>query len=628
MKIDVNEVKQEAIKLKEKIKPSIWKKIITIIKIVVITFVSLSILILVVGKIVLSSEKLQNRIKLEAGKTLDKEIRFENISPALIGVKIKGLEISKAKTFDGSGSLIKIDRFVVKVDILPLLKKHISVGTFVLDGFSANFTRKKDGTFENLNIAHFQEAQKTTTAKATQKEKPEFTFGVDKVAIKNFNLYYKDEMLNLETRIKDLNVNSNYSALTNAFSNSMSLNLFFKNEMAEFDLPIRTKGTLKLTDDYQLRYLDAFIRVGDFLKADIENDFQKMDVLKVEDAEIIVSKLTSAFPFLKEYKLGGKISVDMKYYFETHQGKGDIVFEKITAFAQGYHIQDLSGTIKGEKRRFVSEDMSLTVNENTFSMPFTLRETPNDLNLDLQINSNLVMVDKLLVDSPKKDEKKSKDKDSKDSAKSKKSAYDKPVNIKISSDIKKLEGKKLTANGFDLNGDIKNINNLDKANGYMKFFLDTGILNVDELHSNGMLMKVIMMPIKILDTIKLIKIPDLKNLIYNSASGDFVFNDGVMTINNMDFLSKDLSNKTTGTVNFQTQQLDLLANTYLSELGKSEPIEVKITGSINDPKVNMNALSVVKGITKDNRVVEGAGDVTHKTVDELKKGLEKINIFK
>ncbi|MBT4008714.1 MAG: hypothetical protein HOF07_05585, partial [Elusimicrobiaceae bacterium] len=67
--------------------------------------------------------------------------------------------------------------------------------------------------------------------------------------------------------------------------------------------------------------------------------------------------------------------------------------------------------------------------------------------------------------------------------------------------------------------------------------------------------------------------------------------------------------------------------TYLSELGKSQPIEVAIKGTIDDPKVNMNALSVLKGITRDNSVMEGAGDVTHQVTDELKKGLGKINIF-
>ncbi len=626
MKINV---KEEAIKLKNKIKPSVWKKIITITKIVVITFISFAILILVVGKIVLSSEKLQTKIKLEASKAINKEIKFESISPTLIGIKLNGLEVSNGKTFDGSGSLIKIDGFVIKIDVLPLLRKHISVDTFVLDGFEADITRKKDGSFENLDLEYFQETQKTTTSKTVAKTKPEFTFSVDKVAIRNFNLDYKDEVLDIETKITDFNLNANYSVLTNSFSNSASLNLFFKDKMGEFNLPIRTKGSLKLSDEYELEYLDSFVRVSDFLTAEIETNLQKMDVLKIKDVEVSITKAYSQFPRLKEYRLGGKITADMKYYYQTHQGKGEIVFDKISAFAEGYNLQNLSGTITADKKKYFSKDMTLTVNDNTLQVPFTISETQYALNVDLQANSDLIMVDKLLVDSPKKSTKKTTTKKggSKASSANGELTYDKSINVKVSSDIKKIEGKKLSANGFSLNGDIKNANHLDRSNGYLKFNLGNGVLNAEEFYSNNAIVRIIMMPIKLLDTIKLIKIPNLKNLVYDSASGDFVFNNGIMTVNNSDFLSKKLSMKTSGIVNFKTEALDLLANTYLSELGKSEPIKVKITGNINNPSVKMDTLSVLKGITKDNRVVEGAGDVTNKAADELKKGLEKINIF-
>ncbi|MBT7283686.1 MAG: AsmA family protein [Elusimicrobiaceae bacterium] len=630
----MNEVKDKAVKVfedtKNKIKPSILKKIIKVVKILLITFVSLAILILVVGKIVLSSEKLQEKIKLEASNTIGKEIKFESISPTLIGIKLYGFELSKGKTFDGSGSLVKIARLVVKIDILPLLTRRISVDTFILDGFEADFARNKDGTFRDVDLKYYTDMQKKAASKPSAKEgekKKEFTFSVNQVAIKNFNLTFTDDMLGMKAKIIDLNLKANYSMLTNSFSNSASLNLFYKDKEGQFEFPLKTKGQLKLNDDYTLNNIDSFIKVGEFLTAGVEANLEKMDVVKINNVEVSLNKIATKFPRLKEYKLGGEITADMKYYIQTHQGKGKIVFDKVSAFAQGYNLQDLSGTIKGDKRKFVSEDMQLTVNDNTLHTPFTLQETPSSLSLDIQANSDLILVDKLLIDSPKKEAKKKSKKEDSKSSKDQEFVYNKIINFKVSSDIKKIEGKKLSASKFNLNGDITNVNHLDKANGYMKFSLGSGVLNAEEFYSNSAIVRIIMMPIKLLDTIKLIKIPDLKNLIYDSASGDFVFNNGVMTINNSDFLSKKLSMKTTGIVNFKTEALDLMANTYLSELGKSQPIEVAIKGTIDDPKVNMNALSVLKGITRDNSVMEGAGDVTHQVTDELKKGLGKINIF-
>ncbi|WP_424244783.1 AsmA protein [Elusimicrobium posterum] len=245
-------------------------------------------------------ERVKEMVTEYAKTTFDREVTFDDVSFRIIGVDLENFAISEKGTF-ANGTFAKAESLVIKVAIMPLLKKTLEIDTVGLVGFDANIIKNKDGSFNFSDLipedSSNAEPVKEESAPA-QESTGEMNFSVDMrdFYITNSGVSYIDKQAGFDAQIKEIHVKINNFNLTEAFDMDASMKLAYENpaEKMSVTVPVTSKFTINLQnfsfDDatVEIKKLAASLNGANF---DVTGDVKNFNNPQVNVA-LIASNIT------------------------------------------------------------------------------------------------------------------------------------------------------------------------------------------------------------------------------------------------------------------------------------------------------------------------------------------------
>lgn len=208
-------------------------------------------------------------------------------------------------------------------------------------------------------------------------------------------------------------------------------------------------------------------------------------------------------------------------------------------------------------------------------------------------------------------------------------------NVKANLKIGEISVPYMRANGLVLNADLTRVSSsMSQANGTASFALQPGaVTDIDTLLKGNKVVRFLLLPFGIINSVakKLnITLFDATSsarkgeIAFTGAEGDYVFNNGIMTINNTSFIS-DLTNlKGSGTIDFPADKLNMKVSA--SVLTKQTSMVIKIGGTLENPSGKLDVLntvgSVVGGLL-NYKTATGLATGTVKTAGHITGGAAK-----
>jgi AsmA protein len=166
------------------------KKFLKIAAIVIGFLVLLVIALSIFVKSYLSSDRLKPLILPRAEAMTGRKVQLDEINVSLFsGIVAKGLTV-KAK--DGQKDFVKIGRFVLTYQLLPLLKKQLVISKIEIDSPSVSITKERGGKYNFSDIMEKPSQRPPKTSAPEQKSLP-VSVVADRLVIRNANLAFVDE---------------------------------------------------------------------------------------------------------------------------------------------------------------------------------------------------------------------------------------------------------------------------------------------------------------------------------------------------------------------------------------------------------------------------------------------------
>ena len=170
---------------------------------------------------------------------------------------------------------------------------------------------------------------------------------------------------------------------------------------------------------------------------------------------------------------------------------------------------------------------------------------------------------------------------------------------------------------------------MKQANGRVNFELQQGaITDLDSFVKENKIVKILLLPFSLINKVssKLgVEIfpvqskEDKGKIKFTSGSGDYLFTDGMMTIEETSFISAISNMKAGGSLDFKTEALDMKVSATI--LTTQTPVVIKIGGTMSNPSgkldVASTAVSLVGGILNYKtpiKVVQSTGKTTQAVV--------------
>ncbi|AKL98621.1 AsmA family protein [Endomicrobium proavitum] len=122
------------------------KKLFKALAVLAGIFVVLAVIAIIVLKCVFTDEKIKGYVDKAAKEYIGREVKYENLSFNFIGVTLKNFAISENPDFS-KGTFGKVDKFIIKVRLKPLLKKEIRVKVIGVDGLDITVIKDKNNKY-------------------------------------------------------------------------------------------------------------------------------------------------------------------------------------------------------------------------------------------------------------------------------------------------------------------------------------------------------------------------------------------------------------------------------------------------------------------------------------------------
>ena len=230
---------------------------------------------LVALRIMFPPEKLKTMAVDYAKNNLQREISFDKISFNVIGVTLDNFALSENTSFQ-NGTFVKADKLVVKLALMPLLKKRVEIATVSVDGLDVNVIKNKNGSF---NFDTLIPASDSAAASADNNKNDSsglsFVLLADKIVLNNCNFTYKDLQTGMDTSINKLQV-----------------------EIREFDLDSPFDIKIKFTTEYSAAGLNMTVPVSISLRTFLAN-------LNLPEAYVTVNDISASYKMVKLQLKGG-----------------------------------------------------------------------------------------------------------------------------------------------------------------------------------------------------------------------------------------------------------------------------------------------------------------------------------
>ena len=230
---------------------------------------------LVALRIMFPPEKLKTMAVDYAKNNLQREISFDKISFNVIGVTLDNFALSENTSFQ-NGTFVKADKLVVKLALMPLLKKRVEIATVLVDGLDVNIIKNKNGSF---NFDTLIPASDSAVASADNNKNDSsdhsFVLLADRIVLNNCNFTYKDLQTGMDASVNKLQV-----------------------EIREFDLDSPFDIKIKFTTEYSAAGLNMTVPVSISLRTFLAN-------LNMPKAYVTVNDISATYKTVKLQLKGG-----------------------------------------------------------------------------------------------------------------------------------------------------------------------------------------------------------------------------------------------------------------------------------------------------------------------------------
>ncbi|WP_428053508.1 AsmA family protein [Candidatus Avelusimicrobium stercoris] len=230
---------------------------------------------LIALRIMFPPEKLKAMAVDYAKTNLQREISFDKISFNVIGVTLDNFALSENTTFQ-NGTFVKADKLVVKLALMPLLKKRVEISTVSVDGLDVNVIKNKDGSFNFDTLIPASDGA-DTPAETAQEDNSGLAFVLlaDRIVLNNCNFTYKDLQTGMDASVNKLQV-----------------------EIREFDLDSPFDVKIKFTTEYSAARLNMTVPVSISLRTFLAN-------LNMPEAYVTVNDISASYKTVKLQLKGG-----------------------------------------------------------------------------------------------------------------------------------------------------------------------------------------------------------------------------------------------------------------------------------------------------------------------------------
>ncbi len=230
---------------------------------------------LITLRIMFPPEKLKAMAVDYAKTNLQREISFDKISFNVIGVTLDNFALSENTTFQ-NGTFVKADKLVVKLALMPLLKKRVEISTVSVDGLDINVIKNKDGSFNFDTLIPSSDGENTPAETANKDNSAvAFVLLADRIVLNNCNFTYKDLQTGMDASVNKLQV-----------------------EIREFDLDSPFDVKIKFTTEYSAAGLNMTVPVSISLRTFLAN-------LNMPEAYVTVNDISASYKTVKLQLKGG-----------------------------------------------------------------------------------------------------------------------------------------------------------------------------------------------------------------------------------------------------------------------------------------------------------------------------------
>lgn len=212
----------------------IMKKIKKILFWLVIIFCLFIIAAFIAFKIFFTEEKIKSYIINYAHTELNREVTFDKLSFNMIGFNLENFAMSEKSTF-ADGIFIKAKQLIVKINVLPLLHKEVTIDTLGIDGMYVEIKRDEEGKF---NFDDIIESKKSQEEETTKDDNSDMLLNIDDLYVKDSTVKFNDKKTKLNTEISDFNIDLNGFSFNDLFSCQSSFKIKYKQDNLDIQLPI------------------------------------------------------------------------------------------------------------------------------------------------------------------------------------------------------------------------------------------------------------------------------------------------------------------------------------------------------------------------------------------------------
>ena len=199
-------------------------------------------------KIMFPAEKLKTMAQTYVKNTFNRELTFSSVSFNLVGITVHDVALSEAQTFE-QGTFVQAENAVIKLKLLPLLKRNIDIDTVGLNGLQVNVIKNQDGTFNFDDLSNAQNQSETEPEKtANDSGSPFFNVLAKNIYAKDCVLNYTDLAGKMKASITNLNLNIQDFDLVNPFDVKLNFSVDYQDPEKTFNLPIKSKLTVHLAN--------------------------------------------------------------------------------------------------------------------------------------------------------------------------------------------------------------------------------------------------------------------------------------------------------------------------------------------------------------------------------------------
>jgi len=345
--------------------------------------------------------------------------------------------------------------------------------------------------------------------------------------------------------------------------------------------------------------------------------------LRLRADELDLEKARRWVPALKEMNAAGTASVDLKAKGRTDSPalEGKLRLANAALNASGQALTGLNGRLS-----FTPEtaDAALkgALNGAAFDAQLAARGYRTN-RPKIELTGTLAKLDlsKLPESSAAKDEAAPKQDGGKESPASLKTLVDAKGSLTIGAIVHPRFQASKTTMLWDLREIGSDLSSLD---GTVSFSVGAGKFeDLKQLGASNGLVKVVLLPIMIIQKVAgLVKVPLFPNfdkVDFKEIVGDYSVQNGRMTVKKSHLDSSAAFVTMAGSADLGKEALNLKVDAKLSGALKA-PIAFQITGTISDPKVKLDAASVLKQ-PEVNKALEQGKDLLKKQGEQLLKGL-------